>query len=67
MSIDTGKRLTQDEADSRAVLEHAFKGKPVDPTIVKRIRARAQTIREEMRKGGETDFALDLLHESRDE
>lgn len=67
MSTDTRQALTQQEADSRAALEHAFKGKPVDPAVVKRIRARAETIREKMVEGGETDFTLDLLHESRDE
>jgi hypothetical protein len=67
MSIDTRKPLTQEEADSQAVLEHAFKRKPVDPAVVKRIRDRAKVIREEMLKGGETNFTLDLLHESRDE
>ncbi|MBS0266315.1 MAG: hypothetical protein JSS02_30575 [Planctomycetes bacterium] len=59
--------LTPEEADSRAVLEHAFKGKPVDPAVVRRIRSRAQEIREEMLKGEETNFTLDLLDESRNE
>ncbi len=67
MSVEIRKPLTQEEADSQAVLEHAFKGKPVDPTVVERVRARAEIIRGEMLKGGETDFTLDLLHESRDE
>ena len=67
MSIDTSKPLTQEEADHRAMLDHAFKGKPVNPEVVERVRARAEKIREEMRKGGETNFTLDLLHESRDE
>ena len=37
MSIETRKSQTQEEADHHAMLEHAFKGKLVDPEIVKGI------------------------------
>ena len=67
MSIDNRNTLTQEQSDSRAVPEYAFKGKTIDPAIVKRVRARAATVCEGMRKGGETNSTLDLLHESRDE
>ena len=67
MSTDTSKPPTQEAADARAVLDHAFKGKPVDPEVARRVHERAKTIREEMRKGPVTDFAIDILHESRDE
>ena len=56
-----------DEADSRAVLGHVFKSKRIDSAVVKRVRARAETVRKEMPKEEETDFTLDLLRESRDE
>ena len=67
MRIDTSRPLTQEEADSRAVLDHVFKTKRMDPAVVKRVRARAETVRKEMPKEEETDFTLDLLRESRDE
>jgi hypothetical protein len=67
MSIDIRKRPTQESADARAILDHVFKGKPVDPEVSKRVRARAEKVREEMRKQGLTNFAVDLLRESRDE
>jgi hypothetical protein len=67
MSIDTSRPLTQEEADSRAVLDHVFKSKRIDSAVVKRVRARAETVREEMRNEEETDFTTDLLRESRDE
>jgi hypothetical protein len=51
----------QEAADAHAVLEHAFKGKPVDPEVSLRVRARAEKVREELRKKGVTDFAVDLL------
>ena len=67
MSIDIRKRPAQEAADAQAVLDHVFKGKPVDPEVSKRVRARAEKVREELRKKGVTDFAVDLLRESRDE
>jgi hypothetical protein len=67
MSIDIRKRPTQESADTRAVLDHVFKGAPVDPEVSKRVRARAENVREEMRKKGVTNFAVDLLREARDE
>lgn len=59
--------LTQEEADSRHMMEHAFKGKPLNPDVSKRVRERAEKIRERLRKGPKTNIVLDLLHESRDE
>ena|GEM_PF-5196788 len=67
MSIDTCKPLTQEEADHRAMLEHAFKGSPLNPEVSRRVEEQAQKIQAEMKKKGETNFTLDLLHESRDE
>ena len=67
MSTDIRKPPTQEAADARAMLDHAFKGKPLDQEVSKRVRERAEKIEDEMRKKGETNFTLDLLHESRDE
>lgn len=67
MSTDTRKPLTQEEADHRHMLDHAFKKTPLDPEVSKRVRERAEKVRERLRKGPETNIALDLLHESRDE
>ena len=67
MSIDTPKVLTQEEADHRHMLDHAFKGTPLDPEVSKRVAQRAEKVQAEMRKKGQTNFALDLLHEARDE
>ncbi len=67
MSSDTRNSLTQEEADHRAMLHHAFKGAALDPEVSKRVEERAQKIQAEMRKKGEMDFTFDLLHESRNE
>jgi hypothetical protein len=67
MSTETRNRPTQESQDAQAILEHVFKGKPVDPDVSKRVRARAEIVREELRNKGVTNFAADLLRESRDE
>ena len=67
MSIDTTNPLTQEESDHRAMLDHAFKGKAVEPEIVQRVRARADRIREELRAKGVRINAVDLIRESRDD
>jgi hypothetical protein len=36
---------TQREADAAAVFEHLVSGKPLDPAVVARVRARAEQIR----------------------
>ena len=59
--------LTQEEADHRHVMEHAFKGAPLDPDVARRVEERADKIQAEMRKKATTNFTLDLLRESRDE
>jgi hypothetical protein len=64
---DIRKRQTQEAADTQALLDHVFKRKPVDPEVSKRVRARAEKVRQELRNKGVTDFAVDLLRESRDE
>ena len=67
MSIDTGKPLTDEEADRRAMMDHAFRGKPVDPEVSRRVRERADTIREQLKRSGVTINAAELIRESRDE
>ena len=67
MSIDTRKPATQDEADHQALMDHAFKGKPLDPEVSRRVRERADGIREQLRARGVTVSAVDLIRESREE
>jgi len=67
MGIDTGKPLTQEAADHQAVLDHAFKGKPLDPEVSRRVRERADRIRDELKARDVTINAVDLIRESREE
>ena len=61
------KSQTQESADFQAVVDHAFKGKPVDPEVSKRIDERAAKIQEALRKKPQTDIAVDLIREAREE
>ena len=63
MSTDTRKPPTEEAADQRAVLDHAFKGKPLDPEVAKRVHERAEAVRKLL---PETNIAVDLIRESRD-
>jgi hypothetical protein len=38
------------EADAAAVLEHLTSGKPLDPALVERVRARAEQVTEDIRR-----------------
>jgi hypothetical protein len=67
MSIDTRKPLTQEEADHKHMLDHAFRGTPVDPEVRKRVHERAEKVREKLRAKGMTDVAVDLIRAHRDE
>ena len=67
MSIDTQKPLTQEESDHRAMLDHAFRGKPADPEVLKRVRQRADRIREELHARGTRIEAVELIRDSRNE
>lgn len=42
--------LTLHESDAAAVLEHFASGKPLDPTVVERIRARAEQVTAEVQR-----------------
>jgi hypothetical protein len=67
--MSTTKTLTdQTRADEDAVNEHVLTGKPLDPDVYRRVRARAEKITEELRqKYGVLDIAADLVRETRDE
>ncbi len=67
MSIDTGKPQSQESADFQAVVDHAFKGKPIDPEISQRIEERAARIQDTLRKNPKTDMAVDLIREARED
>lgn len=64
MSTDIRKPASNDAADQRAVLDHAFKGIPLDPEVAKRVHKRAEEIRKRL---PETNIAVDLIRESRDD
>lgn len=66
-SIDTTKPLTQEESDHREMLEHAFKGKSLDPEVAKRVHERADQMRANMRKRGVNIDAVQLIRQSREE
>jgi hypothetical protein len=56
------------EADTQAVLDHFATGKPLDPEIAKRVRARGQKIREEIfQKHGILDIGVPTIRELRGE
>lgn len=56
------------DADAAAVMAHYLTGKPVDPEVARRVRERAQEIREEAyRKHGLVDIAVPAIRELRGE
>ena len=63
MSIET-RQPTQEEADNRAMLDHAFKGAALDPEVAKRVHERAQAVRAKLPL---TNVAVDLIREIREE
>lgn len=64
MSTNTRIPPTEEVADQRAVLDHAFHGKPLDPEVAKRVHERAEAVRKLL---PETNIAIDIIRESRDE
>lgn len=64
MTADTRIPPTEQAADQRAVLDHAFKGKPLDPEVAKRVHERAEAVRKLL---PETNVAVDLIREIRDD
>jgi hypothetical protein len=64
MSTNTRKPPSEEVADQRALLDHAFHGKPLDPDVAKRVHERAEAVRKLL---PETNIAVDLIRESRDD
>ena len=64
MSTETRKSQTEEASDFKAVISHAFHGKPLDPDIANRVREQAEAIRERLPL---TNVAVDLIREGRDE
>lgn len=67
MAINSRKSQTQESADFQAVVDHAFKGKPVDPEVSQRIEERAGRIQDALRRKPKSDIAVDLIREARGE
>jgi hypothetical protein len=56
------------DADAEAVMDSYLTGKPLDPEVARRVRARAQRITEETyRKHGLVDIAVPAIRELRGE
>ena len=54
-------------ADTQAVIDHVISGKVLDPEVVRRIRERAERIREEIQqKHGVLDIGVPAIRELRD-
>jgi hypothetical protein len=59
---------TQFDEDTKAVIEHAMTGKPLDPTIAKRVREHGEKLRQEIfQKNGLLDIAVPAVREFRGE
>jgi hypothetical protein len=69
MSVaDASADAAQIQADEAAVTEHLLTGRPLDPEIYRRVRARADQITAELRRRhGDMGLAVDLIRDIRDE
>lgn len=66
--MKTTDPITEQQVDEEAVHEHVLTGKPLDPDVYRRIRARAARITAELRrKHGDMNLSADLIREVRDE
>ena len=64
----TSADAAQIQADEAAVTEHLLTGKPLDPDVYRRIRARAEPITAQLRQRyGDMNLAVDLIREMRDD
>lgn len=60
--------VNQELADREAVTEHLLTGKPIDSAAYDRIKERARTITDDLRKKhGEMNLSVDLIRGVRDE
>ena len=67
-AMKTTETITEQQADEEAVNEHVLTGKPLDPEVFRRVRARAEKITAELRrKYGDMNISADLVREIRDE
>jgi hypothetical protein len=53
--------------DLESLCASAAAGHPVDPVVARRVQERAAKVREELQKKGQTDVAVELIREVRDE
>jgi hypothetical protein len=58
---------TQAMQDLESLCASAAAGRSVDPVVARRVQERAAKVREELRKRGTTNVAVDLIREVRDE
>lgn len=57
-----------EQSDHEEIVRAAAERRPIDPEVSKRVRERAERIREELRqKYGTLDVAIDLIREFRDQ
>jgi hypothetical protein len=67
-ATDTSAGAAQVQADEAAATEHLLTGKPLDPEVYRRIRARAEQITVQLRQRyGDMNLAVDLIRDIRDE
>ena len=67
-AADPTTGAAQVRADEAVVTEHLLTGKPLDPEVYRRIRARAEQITTQLRqRHGDMNLAVDLIRDIRDE
>jgi hypothetical protein len=60
--------IAEQQADEETVNEHVLTGKPLDPEVFRRVRARAEKITAELRrKYGDVNLSAHLIREFCDE
>jgi hypothetical protein len=64
--MNTGTISTA-QADLDAVIASIVARQPIDPELLKRVREESERIRDELRKKGPTNIAVELIREGRDE
>jgi hypothetical protein len=68
MNVADTTGTAQVQADEAAVTEHLLTGKPLDPEIYRRVRARAEQVTAQLRQRyGDRSLAVDLIRGIRDE
>jgi hypothetical protein len=68
MNTEEDSLTSEEAADGQAVIERLITGKPLNPEVARRVRARAQKITDQLRQQhGEMNIAVDLIREIRGE